>query len=151
MELRGKVMFQLKEQAKAALEDEKITFAAVSTYGELRMSMKKGIAPIMEILSTEESFFEGAYVADKVIGKAAALLLVKGKISYLYAKIISTHGAEALKDNHIPFEYGKMVPFIINRRKDGMCPMEAAVLEETNCEIAYLKLQNKLVELSGRK
>ncbi|WMI80751.1 DUF1893 domain-containing protein [Anaerotignum sp. MB30-C6] len=144
-------MLQKEEQARAALAGEGVTFAAVSTQGELRTSTQKGIAPIMEILKSEAQFLEGAYVADKVIGKAAALLLVKGKISHLYAGVMSAHAAEALKENNIPFEYGKSVPYIINRRKDGMCPMEATVLEETNVEEAYLKLQNKLAELRGSK
>jgi hypothetical protein len=58
-----------REQAKVALLGEKITFAAVSAKGELRTSMQKGIAPIMEILTTEPEFLEGANVADRVIGK----------------------------------------------------------------------------------
>ena len=144
-------MLQQIERAKDVLAGVKITLAAISAQGEIRTSTQKGIAPIMEILKTEAQFLEGAYVADKVIGKAAALLLIKGKISHLYSEVISTHASEALKENNIPFEYGKMVPYIINRTKDGMCPMEAAVLEETNAESAYLTLQNKLAELTGRK
>lgn len=143
-------MYQM-EQAKAALIGEKITFAAVSSKGELRTSMQKGIAPIMEVLTTEPEFLEDASVADVVIGKAAAFLLVKGKIAHLYAEVISRHGAEVLEKNHVPFEYQTMVPYIINRAKDGMCPFEACVLEETDVEGAYMKIKMKREEMAGRR
>ncbi|WP_352400634.1 DUF1893 domain-containing protein [Anaerotignum sp.] len=138
------------EQAKAALAEDQVTFAVVSAQGEIRTSTRKGITPIMELLKVEPKFLEGASVADKVIGKAAALLLIKGKINNLYAHIISSHGVEVLKKYGIPFQYDKMVPFIINRAKDGMCPMEATVLEEVDAEIAFIQLQDKLVQLAGR-
>ncbi len=32
-------------------------------------------------------------------------------------------------------------PYIINRTKDGMCPFEASVLVETDCQRAYLTIQ----------
>lgn len=140
-------MLDQQERAKSALNGDNITFAAVSAKGELRTSWQKGIAPLMDFLKTEPEFLKGAFVADKVIGKAAAFLLVKGDIRHLYTEVISTHGAEVLMEHQISFEYGKKVPYIINRLGDGMCPMEATVLEETDTETAYLKLQNKLVEL----
>lgn len=143
-------MLKKMEQAKAALSGEETTFAAVSVKGELRTSTQKGIAPMMEILTTEPCFLEGAFVADRVIGKAAAFLLIKGEIAHLYAKVISIHAAEALEKNNIPFEYDKMVPYIINRTKDGRCPFEASVLEETDCERAYLTIQKNL-KITGRK
>ena len=133
-----------REQVKDALSGEEITFAAVSAKGEVKTSSLKGITPIMELLTAQPRFFTGACVADRVIGKAAAFLLVKGEITYLYAKVISVHGAEVLEKNNIPFEYEKMVPYIINRTKDGMCPFEASVLEEDNSEQAFLVIQKKL-------
>lgn len=144
------MMILQKEQAKTALAEGQVTFAVVSVQGEIRTSTKKGIVPIMELLTAEAQFLEGASVADKVIGRAAALLLVKGKISSLYAAVISSHAVEVLRNNGMSFEYGKMVPYIINRSQDGMCPMEATVLEEMDAEIAFIKLQKKLAELTGR-
>jgi hypothetical protein len=44
-----------------------------------------------------------------------------------------------------------MVPYIINRAKDGMCPFEASVLEETDIEGAYMKIKMKRAEMTGRK
>ena len=135
----------LLEQAKKALEAEGVTFAAVSPSGEQKTSQKKGIAPMMEILAECPDFLQGAAVADQVIGKAAAFLLRKGG-----AKVISEHALETLQNSGIAVSYGTKVPYIINRNKDGMCPMEQTVLSVTDVEEAYGKLQEKLRELSGR-
>ena len=137
-------------EAKKALEAEGVTFAAVSTSVEQKTSQKKGIAPMMEILAECPEFLQGAAVADQVIGKAAAFLLRKGGAKYLYAKIISEHALETLKDSGIAVSYGTKVPYIINRKKDGMCPMEQTVLSVTDVEEAYGKLREKLRELFGR-
>ena len=88
----------LLEQAKKALEAEGVTFAAVSSCGEEKISQKKGIAPMMEILAECPDFLQGAAVADQVIGKAASFLLRKGGAKYLYAKVISEHALETLQN-----------------------------------------------------
>lgn len=105
---------------------------------------------MMEILAECPEFLQGAAVADQVIGKAAAFLLRKGGAKYLYAKVISEHALETLQNSGIAVSYGTKVPYIINRNKDGMCPMEQTVLSVTDVEEAYGKLQEKLRELSGR-
>lgn len=145
------MMLSKQEQVKAALADEEITFAAVSLGGELRTSTLHGIAPMMQMLQEDPEFLEGAFVADKMIGKAAAFLLIKGKVAYLYTDMISSYGAEVLEENKIDFEYKEMVEYILNRTGDGMCLMESVVLEAPSAEDAYLKLQNKLAELRANQ
>lgn len=145
------MMLSKQEQVKAALADEEITFAAVSLDGELRTSTLHGIAPMMQMLQEDPEFLEGAFVADKMIGKAAAFLLIKGKVAYLYTDMISSYGAEVLEENKIDFEYKEMVEYILNRTGDGMCLMESVVLEAPSAEDAYLKLQNKLAEIRANQ
>lgn len=110
-------------------------------------SDKKGIAPIMDILKENPMILKGAQVADKVIGKAAALLLIKGGISALYTAVISKHALDVLKDTDIYVSYDKCVDYIINRKGDGMCPMENAVLDIDNPDEAYNVLKAKLETL----
>lgn len=138
------------EEVKKALQEDGITFAAISSKGELRTSSRRGIAPIMEILALEDGFFKGAVVADRVIGRAAALLLSKGKIQALHANVLSAHAEDALGVKGIPFSYDEKVPYIINRTGDGMCPMEAATLGEIDEEIAYVSVKKKIAELMAK-
>ena len=108
------------------------------------MSTKQGIAPILELMQLKIHFLNNASVADKVIGKAAALLLIKAGIKELYAGIISEHAVKVLEQNEITVQYDTIVPYIINRRGDGMCPMEASVLEIEEVNEAYEVLRNKM-------
>ncbi len=126
------------------------TFAAVLSDGRLVTSEKKGIAPMMELLERDASAMEGASVADRVIGRAAAFLLEKGGAAGVYAGILSTHAREVLEKCGIPFSCGEETPYIINRAGTGMCPMEACVLELTDAAEAYEALRQKLAELSAR-
>jgi len=117
--------------------------------GEWSTSEKRGIAPIMELLKENRELLRGAYVADKVIGKAAALLLIEGGISYLHAEVISEHATECLQKANIEYEYQELVPYIVNRSGDGMCPMEETVLDVTDTKIAYELLQEKIKKMQA--
>lgn len=136
-------------QVRGALQGD-VTCAMLSVRGELHTSNKKGIAPIMEVLQKDPKFLQGAFVADRVIGKAAAMLLVKAGIWELYTDVISEHARMFLEVHNIPITYGKVVPYIINRKGDGMCPMESTVLDMKNVDEAYIALQAKIAELMAK-
>jgi len=70
----------------------------------------------------------GNVCADRVIGKAAAMLLIYGGITELFAEVISEHALEFLNTCDITVEYRKKTKHIINRKGDGMCPMEEKAL-----------------------
>ena len=135
------------EKAKAALAGE-ITFAAVLSDGTLITSEKKGIAPMMALLEEDKDILKGAYVADRVIGRAAALLMEKAGVAAAYGELVSSHALKAFGKSGIPFTYGKEADYIINRTKTGMCPMEQTVLDIEDAEEAYEALRKKLAELS---
>lgn len=137
------------EQAKAALVGE-ITFAAVLADGSLVTSEKKGIAPMMALLAEDVERLKGAVVADRVIGRAAALLMEKGGVAEAYGEVVSSHALDAFEKSKISFSYGREVEYIINRTKTGMCPMEQTVLHIADAEAAYAALKQKLAELSAK-
>jgi hypothetical protein len=132
----------LLERAKVLLSDSGATFVAVKE-GEEHISNDKGIAPILKILDETPDFLKGAYVADKVIGKAAALLLQYAGVERLYAKTLSKLAVQVLDDSYMTYEYDQLVPNIINRTGDGMCPMEQKVLEISDPTEAYKLLSGK--------
>ena len=138
-------MTDISEKAKALLHKE--NYSIVIMNGDTYTSTKKGIAPLMDILADNPSFLKNATVADKVIGRAAALLMIYGGVKEVYSDVISTHALDIFKSNDILVEYGECVPYIINRTKDGMCPMESAVLDVTEPQEAYEVLKNKLNEM----
>jgi len=133
-------------EVKDLLIKKDYTFVCIKE-DEKYVSNLHGIAPIMIKLEEDSEYFKDSIVADRVIGKAAAMLLIMGGIKKLYAKIISRHALDILKLTDIEIEFDKVVPYIINRTGDGICPMEETVLTENNCEEAYQLLKQKLTHM----
>ena len=113
------------EKAKAKLHSGGFTCVIEGEWGSFT-SQEHGIKPIMDWLRNGA---KGGVCADKVIGKAAAMLLVYGGVSEIYADVISSHALEFLETAGVAAAYDKNAEYIINRKGDGMCPMEERALE----------------------
>ena len=107
-------------------------------------SSDSGIRPILSKVIEDRYFFKDTEVADKVIGKAAALLLVYSGVKKVYGLIMSQAGKEVLEDHGVKYAYDELVPFITNMRGDGMCPMELCVSAIDEPQAAYEALKAKL-------
>lgn len=125
------------------MKDEQISCFAEIGNTEY-VSTLKGIAPLLKPLRENPDFFVDALVVDRVIGKSAAFLLIKGRIKSIHALIISQHALDLLIKHHVPVTYDTLVPFIINNTNTGMCPMEASVLSVEDPEEAFHVLINKV-------
>ena len=130
------------KRAVRRLNKTDATFVAVRN-GRIMDSHDRGIAPIMALVLADTNALRGACVADKVIGKAAALLLVRAGVERLFANTISEHAMSLLSEYHLTFEFGQSVPYIMNRAGDGMCPMQSLVLEVNDPEEAFRVLRDR--------
>ena len=84
---------------------------------------------IYDLLTQEPEFLKGASIADKVVGKGAAALMILGGIKELYTDIISTKALELLQKSDIKVSFTEKVPFIRNRNHTGGCPVETMCSE----------------------
>lgn len=124
------------EKAKSILLSSASTIAVVSD-GEVFTSQERGVKPLLFLLKEKKGFLKGASVADKVIGKAAALLMVLGEIKEVHTLIISEPAIKVFEKYNIPCFYDKKVDRIINRTGDGLCPMETLCLDVENPQEAF--------------
>ena len=92
---------------------------------------------IKTLLSLQSGSLTGAFVADKIVGKAAAMMLVRGGAIEVYAEVISEPALEVFRKHRVLCLHGEVVPNIINKDKTGICPMEEAVLGENDIAKAY--------------
>ena len=134
------------EQAKSLLITSASTIAVVST-GEVFTSQERGVKPLLHLLSEKKGFLKGASVADKVIGKAAALLMVLGEIKEVHTLIISEPAIKVFEKYNIPCFYDKKVDRIINRTGDGLCPMETLCLDVEEPKEAFTKIKEKVQKM----
>lgn len=110
---------------------------------EIITSNKTGIRPMMEFIK-ENLNLKGFSVADKIVGKAVAMLFRKAEIKEVYAEVLSVSALQFLEEAKIKVTYKTLTDKIINRTKTGMCPMEETVLNIENFEEGYLALKNKI-------
>ena len=85
---------------------------------------RRGVADLYRLLREEPEFLHGAVVADKVVGKAAAALMLLGGVAELHTDIISSKAIELLHGSRLRYTFDREVPHIINRTRDGWCPLE---------------------------
>lgn len=98
---------------------------AVAKGGRLLVSRAgHTVRPLIEALDEAGEESRGAVVADKVLGRAAALVLIASGVLVVHGVVMSDHGREALESAGIKYSYGRLVAFIANRTGDGMCPVE---------------------------
>ena len=110
-------------------------------------STLRGVKPLVQFVESR-SMPSGLSAADKVVGKATAYLYVLLRVREIYAQVISEPAAEVLQAKGIHVQYGKMVPNIINRKGDGICPFEAAVMEITDPVMAYDAILHNMQEMN---
>ena len=88
-----------------------------------------GVKPLLQALDTAPETLRGAVLVDKVIGKAAALLAVRGGVCRAAALTASEAGLACLAAHGVPAAAAAVVPYIENRTHDGLCPLEQSVLD----------------------
>ena len=91
----------------------------------------RGISDLYDLLTEHPGWLRGASVADKVVGKGAAALLILGGVRELFAGVVSTSVLGLLKDSGIPVRFSQEVAHIVNRKGDGVCPVETLCKECT--------------------
>ena len=128
--------------AKEVLESGGYT--CVLTDGtSLHTSTLRGVKPLVQFLEGR-NIPENLYAADKVVGKATAYLYILLRIHALYAKVISQPALAVLNHYGIAVSYDVLVPNIINRKGDGICPFEEAVMGIADPETAYAAIREKM-------
>ena len=126
------------------LVDESCRGVVCSVQGELRTFSRRGVADLFSLVADEPDFLRGASVADRVIGRGAALLLVKGGAREVYARVISSGALEVLRSAGIETSFGEEVPNIINRTGTDICPVEKLTADTSSPDEAYERIKQFL-------
>lgn len=90
-------------------------------------------------------------LADRVIGRGAALLAIKAGVSEVYAELISQPALEAFKQKNIKVAYSTLTPNIINRLGTGTCPVEQLTTNVDSPDEAYELIGKFLQEQKAKQ
>jgi len=111
-------MLNAGEASCIVIQDEKIVYAVDG----------RGVSPLLNLYQNEPEKMKDAYVVDKIIGKAAAVILTLGGVKGAYGKVTSMAAKAYLEERNIEVDHKLCVDVISSRDGTGICPIERSVL-----------------------
>ncbi len=106
----------------------------IYSHGKITLCHERGVKDLFRILKTDPDLLDCAMIADKIIGKGAAALMILGRVKAVYADVISRPALELLSTADVSVDYSECVPNIINRDRTGICPVETLCLDCSSAE-----------------
>ena len=138
------------EIAKKRLNKTRLTLSIVKNGKIIFDTVSSGISGFLEAIEKFGDGLEGTSVADRVTGKAIALLCVYARVKAVYALILSK-GAKSVFEKHaIHHEWNELVENILDVNKTRICPFENLAKEISNPMNAYGRFKALQKSLHGR-
>jgi hypothetical protein len=130
--------------AKSMLISDNLSIIFIKKGRILYQSSEKSLTPFINALEICGGHLRGSSLADRLMGKAAALLAIYAGIQSTYALTMSSDAIRFLKQYNIGLSFGNKVNEILNTTGTGICPFEKKMLNIDDPEEAYKLLRNKL-------
>lgn len=140
---------QEKSTGEQMLEMLNVQHLSLLVYNDSTLSThtNRGVRDLLTLISTQPERLQGAIVADKIIGKAAAAIMATGGVVEVHTNIISTPARALLEAEGIKVVATEEVPQILNRNKSQMCPIDSQLEGIESIEECVTVLQNMLITL----
>ncbi len=135
------------ETAKNLLNQQQLTLAIVKNGKTLFKTQFHRISGFLNAIEQQGKSLENSSVADKVVGRAVALLCVYSRVSAVYAETLSTTAKNVLQQDGIAVEWKELVETILDDSKQDLCPFEKEAANITDPKEAcdrFKNLQQKL-------
>ncbi len=138
---------EMEAKAKEMIASGEYTFIVISKGIIVHKDSGNGVKPIMKVINENRDLLKDAVIADKIIGKAAALLLDLGGARKIYGALMSRAAKDYLDQRGIENDCGRCIQVISNRKGDGICPLERAVADIDDPAEGYERLKETIAEL----
>lgn len=126
----------------------------IYNHGIMTYCYERGIKDLFHILNRSAATLKDAMVADKVVGKGAAAIMISGNIKQIYADVMSKPALELFSSTKIIVSYGELVDNIINHSGTGICPIEMLCKDCTTADqclpLIYNFLNNSISKIEIR-
>ena len=132
--------------AKEMLKQKNLALVIAKNGEVIFQTSAHGIGGLLRAIEELDKEMKGSSVADKIVGKAAALLCIHAGVFAVFAVTASEKGIQALKDNKVLCRLENTVPHILNSKRSDICPFEKMVINISNPKEAYEKLRSLAAE-----
>lgn len=134
-------------QAKRLIQKREATCVVLQNEVIVRTDVGTGISPLLRLYDEEPEVLKNAVVVDKIIGKAAAMILVLAGVRMVYGEVMSAAGLAYLQQHQVQTAYGRCVEVIYNRASTGICPIESLVLSIDDAAAGVQSIRRRVREL----
>ncbi len=130
------------EIAESQLNEKGLKLCVVKEANVVFESETGGIVGFLTMIEKLGRSLEGASIADRVVGRAIALLCVYAKVKAVYASVLSKEGKDAFEEHAIPHRWNRLVENVLDVERIRICPFEKLAMELSDPAKAYRKLRN---------
>lgn len=127
------------------LRNEQLNLLIIKQGVTLYSSFKSGLAPLLESIERiGQPMLTNSTVVDKIVGKAAALLISYFRAEEVHTLLLSKGGISVLKKYKIKYFSINTVKEIMNKNGTDICPFEKMVIDIEDPIEGYKKIINGL-------
>lgn len=135
------------KQLTSILKEGNHSLAVASVDGSVTTCDSRGVIDLYRLLTLSPLKLKDALVADKIVGKGAAALMIAGKIKALHTDVISRPALDLFSSYPtIEVSYETLTDGIINRQGTGSCPVETLCKSTDNIEDCVSLIHGFLLE-----
>ena len=135
------------EIAKKRLNENSLSLSIVKNGEIVFETASHGVSGFLEAIEMLRNKLEDASAADRIVGKAIALLCVYAKVKAIYAKVLSENAKGVLEENMIYHEWKSLVENILDASKTELCPFEKLATKISSPKAAYARLRALQISL----
>ncbi len=127
--------------AKLRLKQENLALVIAKKGKVIFETSSHGIGGLLKAIEKLDKEMQSSSLADKIVGKAAALLCVYAEVAAVFAVTASEKGIQVLRSNNVLCQFENRVPHILNSKRDYICPFENLVADILDPKEAYEKIK----------
>lgn len=92
-------------------------------------SKEESVGSIVHLLEDKPQLLKDSVVADKIIGRAVAMVCDFAAVKFCYGQVVSEGAIDIFEKNDVSYQIEKKVKAIENKDKTDLCPIEKLTLE----------------------
>jgi hypothetical protein len=139
------------EIAKKQLYSKQLTLVIVKNNRVLFQTDSHRISGFISAIDALGMQLNGASVADRVAGKALALLCIYAGIHEVYAEVLSKKAQALFEKNKVVYQWQQLVENVLDLNKTGVCPFEKAAAEISEPKDSYAAFKTLLEKMKPCK
>jgi len=129
------------ELAEHELKSRNMNLVIVKNCAVLCRSMAHGMKGLLQAIEEYDGELARTAVADKIIGRAAAMLCVYSRVKAVFAITMTEGALRLLMKNQVAHKFDRHVGRLMNSQGTDICPFERAIREIDDPEEAFKTLR----------